>query len=444
LAINTTRLSQKIGKILGGLNETNDFLGTTLEARVNTIYAQYTTYGPENVTGIFDARNSDADSQNGWINYLKTLISDAIVTEVQLDRVLPSPSLTYAIPEWVRQMRIAGDSFQDCPATLAVSAVGVPTGTYTFVTSSKDGTGVGSDLCIPDVYLVTVTADNENGGTRWAETFGVVGKAAAPDPATYLYPTGSGVNTSVAAIDPAAGSTLTTDPSFENWTSNTPDDWTIASGVAGSTVFKVADDPRDGSDGFALRFVGNGTNVLKIRQVVTVSAATVYDVYFRVKKVTDPGTDWGVTVRLVDTSTGTAVSGSSVLSATAASVAANWTNIVTGTIVTPATMPLETAIEIVFSQYGAPTTAAANTAECYVDWVNIVEPTSLYAAGPNLSIWSGTTEGVNGDTWTYTVTLGAAVDTFMIRGMDRLLGLSSYTVRIPTAGSPTQLDSLIS
>jgi hypothetical protein len=445
MAINTTRLAQKIGKIIGGLNETNTGVGTTLPARVATIYAQYTTYGPEDVTGLFSARDAQQQAQSSWIDFYKSLISAAIVTEVELDRVLPASTIDYALPEWVRQMVIAGDSFQDAPPTLGtVTAVGSPTGTYTFLTTAFDGTGAASDLVVPDLYLLQVVTDNERGGTRWAETFSVVGKAAASDPAAWDYPIGSGVNTTIDAIDPAAGTTLTTDPSFDEWTTNTPDNWTIEAGVAGTSVFKVADDPRDGADGFALRFVGDGATVLKIRQAVTVEASTVYQIYYRVKKVTDPGTDWGVTVRLVDDDTGTAVTGTSVLSATAASVASAWTNVVTGTFATPATMPVNCSIEIVFSQYNAPTTAAAATAECYVDWVNIVAPTLLYTNGPSISIWSGTTEGVYGDSWTWSVTLGAAPSTFMVRGIDRLLNLSQFSVRLPTAGSPTQADSLIS
>ena len=445
MAINFTRLSQKAGKIFGALNEVNSFLGTTLAARVSTIYAQYTTYGPDDVTGLFDAQTSEISAQVGWTDYLKTLLAAEIITEVQLDRVLPAPTIDYAIPELVRQMTVAGQSYQDCPPTIGtVTAVGSPTGDYTFTVTGIDGTGVVTDLAIPDVLLIQVTADADHGGTAYGETLSVVGKAVVSDPAAYDYPTGSGVNTTIAATDPAAGVTLTTDPSFDDWTGDTPDNWTIASGTAGTSVFKVADDPRDGVTGFALRFVGDGTNVLKVRQAVTVEANAVYTIYYRLKKVTDPGTDWGVTVRLVNADTGTAVSGTSASSVTAASVAANWTNVVQATFATPTSLPANVAIEIVFSQFGSTTTAAANTAEAYVDWVNIAAPTELYQNGLQIIAWSGLAEGVLNDSWTQTTTLGAAVSTYMIRGFDRLLNLNQFSVRIPTAASPTQADSLIS
>lgn len=444
MAINTTRLAQKIGKILGGLNETNTFLGTTLAARVATIYAQYTTYGPGDVTGIFDAQTADQDVQSGWIGYFRSLISAAIVTEVQLDRLLPSPTLDYAVSEWVRQMTIAGDSFQNDPPTLTPADVGVPVGDHLLVATAIDGTNVASDLVVPDVYLVTLTLDSDNGGVKWAETFSVVGKAAVADPATFQYPTGSGVNTTVQSVDPAAGTTLTTDPSFADWAGNTPTNWTIESGVAGSTVFKVADDPRDGADGFALRLVGNGTDLLKIWQTVSVEPNTVYDIYFRVKKVADPGTDWAVRVRLVDSDTGTAVSNTTVTSPTAGSVASSWANVVRGSFATPAALPDNVSIEILFSGFASAATPAVSTAEAYVDWVNIQAVSYLYAEGPAALIYSGLVVGVAGDTRTLTATIATAPAASMIRGMDRLLSLANYPVRIPTAGSPTQSDALIS
>lgn len=443
MAINTTRLSQKIGKIIGGLNEVNTFRGTTLAARVNTIYAQYASASPTDVEGIFAARDSAEAAEGGFIGYLRSLISTAIISEVQLDRLLSSPTVENALVEWARQMVIAGDNFSVVTPTLTPADVGVPTGDHTFVWTAVDGTGQASDLVIPDVLLVKLENDDERNGTLWAEGFSIVGKAASPDATDFDYPTGSGVNTTVTAIDPAAGTTLTVDPSFDAWTGNVPDNWTIFSGTGGVNVFKVLDDPRDGADGFALRFLGDGTNVLKVRQVVSFQANTVYTVHARVKKAADPGADWTVSIRLVNTETGSTVLTSAASSASTA-LAANWSNIISATWVTPTNLPVETAVEIVFHASTGEDDAAVNGADGYVDWVNVVEPTELYTNGPRVTIWSGLVAGVYGDTRTLTATIPAAVSTYMIRGIDRLLNLSQYSVRLPTNGAGTQQNSLIS
>lgn len=454
MAIDFTSLFTKTGKILGALNETNTYR-TTLATRASTLVTQYVSDQPDTVVGVYAARDSAQQNENGWLGYLTTLLSDTIVAEVNADRPLVNKALSTALPELVRQMRVSSQALDDDPPTLANGDVGTPVGDYTVVTSSVDGTGVATDLAIPDVFLVVVEADKDTGATRWADSLRVTGKTVDPNALDYTYPTGTGVDTTVTVVDPAGSTGYVLDTSFDEWEgtgNNTPSQWAIFSGLAGTNIFRVADDPRDSTNGFAARLVGDGATGIKLRQEITVEPNTVLRAYFRVKKVADPGTDWAVSVRLTDGAGATLAGPNSVTnvatSATAASVAANWTNIVTGTFVTPAALPVTGVyFEIVFHQFGAIGTAAASGAECHVDFATLVDVTPLYAGGVAVTYFSGLVDGVVGDARTFTTTLPTAPSASIVQGLNRFLDLTAYLpLRIPTAsgGSVTQADSLIS
>jgi hypothetical protein len=449
MAINFTRLFTRLGKILGGLGEVNTYRGTTLDARVTTIGGLFASVNPELSDGLYTQKTGAKSGFTSWLSYLSTLASNVIVSEVDNDRPLATKTFAVALPELVRQMTAAAESINAAPCTLTPATV-TATGDVQYAVSGKDGTGFEQDLIVPDVYLLQTTADKDNGGTKWAETLSLAGKPADTAATDDTYPKGSGLVTSLTVTDPAGNTGLLSDTTFNNWTTNTPTSWILGAGtLAGTHVYQGADDPRDGATGKCLRLVADGSVLIKVRQKITVTASTVYAYNFRLKKVADPGTDWAVSVLLVDAS-GAAITGpnsfsNTATSATAASVASNWTNVVRGTFITPATLPTEVWVEIRFHQFGSVSTAAVNTAEVYVDHVYVKKAAQLYTGGPFLTAFSGITATVNKDSWTLTAALtSGAITDYIIRGLDRLLNLKGYGVRIPTSGSPTQLDALIS
>ena len=461
MAFDYTNWKARVGKILGGLNEVNTYRGTTLAGRVTDLLAEYPTsdeaLNPA-IEGVYTAQDSAETALNDWVSYLSALLFDTTVLQLKADRTIVDESLEGVIGELARRMGVDSQTFADCPSTVTNASVGSPTGDHQFVWARHEGlTGQISNFMVPDVYLMQLSADRSTGGTRWAETFSVVGKAADDLPTDSTYPSGTGINTTATAVDPITDFGLVTDGSFEEWdesNNNLPEQWTIATGTAGTTVFRVTNDPRDGTAGdFALRLLGTGAVLHKITQELTQAEANaVYNAHFRVYDAADPGTDWAVTLSLVD-STGTAIAGPNsysnvITSAGAGSLATSWANPVTGTFVLPAVLPLlGVFLEIRLHQSGALTTAAANGADAYIDMVSVQPATPLYAGGPALTIFSGITEGVKGDARTATVALSAGVvSTYVIRGLDRLLGLAALTARLPvnTAGGETIADAIIS
>jgi len=465
MTIAFTRLFTTLGLLAGALNEVNTYRGTTLTARANDLFDQYVTSSVYSalVDPVFTNREAAASAQDTYVGALGTAASAAILAEVVADRPLVNETLDAALAELVRQMTTAAESLNDCPGSVTVTDVGTPTGDHQFAFGVYDATsGKKTDFLVPDVYRLTLSADRSTGGTKWAETFSVVGKPADSLPTDASYPSGTGLDTSVTAVDPANDFGIASGGGFDSseWSGNTPSEWSLGTGVVAGThvLKKTSDDPRGtGASNCSLRLVGDGSVLVKLRQQVTVSPSTLYAVHFRIKKVADPGTDWGVSLRLVDGTSFAALAGPGsysnvVTSATAGSVASSWANPVKGLFVTPAVLPTDAEgdtsvyLEILFHQFSSLTTAPANTAEVYVDHISVQEVTPLYSGGPTLAVFSGITEGVVGDLRTGTVALDSgAPSAYLIRGIDRLVGLAARTARIPTVsgGSETQADALV-
>lgn len=457
MTISFTRLFTTQGLYAGALNEINTYRGTigTRAGTLNTQLVSSTVYNAL-YTDTFTTRDAAKDAENGYISSLSSAALAALLAEVETDRPGTGTDKAGAVKELRRQMLIGSQTLNDCPGTVTVASVGSPTGDHQFAFGLYEPkTGLKSDFFVPDVVLIRCTADRSQNGTAFAETFSLTGKSADSLPTDASYPSGSGIDTSVTAIDPATDSSIVSNGGFDDWTvTNVPDGWTLSAGTtAGTHVFqKASDDPRGTSaSNKSLRLVGDGSQIIKLRQTISLQPNTSYSLNFRAKKVADPGTDWGVTVRLVDAVAFTAVTGNSsyansASTVTAASVSADWLNVVNAQFMTPAVMPINgVAIEIAFTKFGDLTTAAVNTAEVYVDHVSLIETAPLYSGGPTLTCFSGVTAGVVGDTRTATVAITGTISTYLIREMDRLIGLAELDDRIPTVsgGGETQADSLV-
>lgn len=449
MAINTTRLATRLGHLLASLNEVNTYRGTTLIARVGTIEGDYTSVNPDLIGSLYQDRDSAITSMDSWIQSLSSRIEGVIVKEVLNDKLIPNPSLSNCLEEWIRQMKIAADTFQNSPCTIgSVTNVGSPTSATQWVTTAKDGTGVVQDLIVPDSYLLDIVADDQRGGTKYGETYSLVGKQADGVNTDYTYPTGYGLDTTKQILDPAVDK-IALNSDFNTWTvANTPDNWTIASGVAGTNVFRVADDCRDGADGFCLRLLSTASGTLKLRQDITTSLTpnTVYGVHFKVKPVANgSATSSAVTVnvRLVDGS-GTVIADDATTNNAKASsahsvvtVGSGWGNGYQTVFITPSTLPSTVYLEIT-------QISDAAGADDYIDHVSLTQLTPIYPGGPYLEGFSATVRAAQNDAWTWAVTLTTGVvSTVIVRGLDRFLDLKSLGMRLPTAGSPSQSDSLI-
>jgi len=428
MAIAFTDLFTALGTVCGALNAWNTARGADLTSRVSTLRTELIGIDDDLDDTLTSNQELAVSSGDTWVSYLSDIAGRLIVEAVLDDRPQTDQAFTACLTELVRQMGVASENLAVSLATIgSVTAVGSPTGTPTFVVSDLDPyTQARSNWTLPDVLLLTTGAS----GTA------VQGQTAASPATRPSWPSGAGVNTTLTTIN-AGTTSIGADPGFESWNAGppiSPVSWAILSGTAGTTVNQVTDTPVTGQGTYAMQLFGDGTT-LRVRQQVSVSANEVYFVHAFLKRTAHPANTGTLTVALRDSS-GNVLSGTSSISVATSAAATSWTAN-TAVIATPTNLPSDGLVYLEIRYNGGIGDSI------YVDQVSLNLLPALYPVGLRLAVVRGVTASVVGDAWTLTTTRAHPEDSF-IRSLDRLLSLRSYTARIPTSGSGTQADSLVS
>jgi hypothetical protein len=432
VAIAFTNLFTALGKLVGGLNEWNTGRGATLDTRASTLRTNLTAISSDLDITLESNRSAAEASGQGWVSYLSTTCWDTVRAAVLADRPQTDTSQTGVLTELCRQMRVSSENLATSLATIgSVTNVGSPTGTPTFVVSDVDGvTQARSDWTLPDVLLFTGVSES---------SVAVQGQSSTPASTYPDWPSGTGVNTTLSLID-ASVTSLASDPGFESWNAGppiSPSIWSIVVGTAGSTVVRVTDTPITSVGSYSMQLLGDGTTSatpLRVRQAVTLSASTVYFIHAFMKRTANPANTGTLTVGLRDSS-GNLLSGTTGISVLTSAISTSWTA-VTAVVATPAAIPSGGAyLEIRYNP--------GNGDSVYLDQVSINALPALYTGGLRVAIVKGATAVAPGDGWTLTTTR-ANPSLSLIRGLNRLMSLDSYSVRIPTSGAGTQGDALVS
>lgn len=430
IAFNT--LFTALGKLVGGLNEWNAARGATLTSRVSTLRTQFNNIGPDLADNLTTNANGNIASGQGWVGYLGQSCWDSVRQAVLNDRPQTDASNTGVLIELVRQMGVNAQSLAQAPATVgSVTAVGVPTGAPTFVVSDLDAlTQARSDWTLPDTLLFTGLGANSV----------TVQGLAVPPAVTYpTWPSGTGVNTTLTLTD-ASTTSIGSDPGFEQWLAGppiVPSQWTIFVGTGGTTVSRVTDAAITGVGSYALQLLGDGTTTgtpLRVRQAVSVQPSTAYYLFAYTKRTANPANTGTLTVALRDVN-GNLLAGTSAISLATSAIGTSWAP-QQAALVTPKAIPTGGAyLEIRYNP------GIGDTVE--LDQVALNPLPALASGGLRVAVVKGSPDVAPGDQWTLTTT--ATTPTLsLIRGLDRLMSLASYSARIPTGGAPSQLDALVS
>ncbi len=432
---------------------------TTLPADAVAVNNQYQGTGPSNpepdllssFLGAVDASRNGANSITGTMT---TIAAGTVERMVFRDNPQSSrTTISLNLVEMIRQMKVASQSVQVC-------TVGVSTGTVSGITnngngftvvSTKRGDGLVQENMFAETGLLTCTADSQSSSlSAGSEQFLFRGDEAQASPWHWEWPLGSGATQSLTSVNPVlsnAGGNKLVNGGFDTFTSNTPNNWTITVGSAGTEVFAEASIVYSGAK--ALKLVG-GTAVntaltqqfnLAAGTSATLAPDTVYDHMLMIKADVVPAA--GVlTVELIDNGgsvinddQGNANSYTITLSGITTSYAKK-----SGTFRTPRVMPSTVRLRYRLS------TAVSGGTNIYIDHTGFAASTALYAGGPQLTIFSGNVPWILGDTLSLTTTndrgTASSLATFQTL-FDRLFNMRSLGLLLPSSGSPTISDSLI-
>jgi hypothetical protein len=178
----------------------------------------------------------------------------------------------------------------------------------------------------------------------------------------------------------------------------------------------------------------------EIRQTVSLSALTAYTFSCLMKKSAGLVGAGTIRLALIDASNGTVLTDPQGNPCSASFTLSGFTTSYVRknlTTFTPRLMPATCAMQIKI------TTAIANAGEdVFVDWGALNAMSQLYApGGPYFSLYSGATAWAKDDL--LTVPVNNAYDGLLVHFADRILGLRTAGLVIPTDASPTVADSLI-
>lgn len=439
-----TGFFDRLGKIGGTMDMVYDHLAAAaIGGQVDEIFDKYLTSNSDVIETLYPALAAYRASPATFLQSLQSIANNTIIQMANDDTPLPSLDKNIALAVLIQQMNVAAESLNR-PAVAAGSATYDSTnaGDGAIVASVLNNDGAFQPYVFNENATLLCTSDVASGATQGSEAFSLVTPASV-DGLAWNWPTGSGVNSSLTSINPqldATGGNLLTNGAFDSFTANLPDDWTLSAGVAGTDfVAAGAGDSYDGID--ALEFIYNaGTGVPELRQAVTLSAATAYNLRFLMKKSAGLVGAGAIRIALVNSGgtvvndpQGNACSATFTLSGFTTSYVAK--SMVTWTPRIIPTGGLFVSIKI--------STALADVGESvFVDWGGLNAMTRLYTGGPLVSLWSGITPWEIGDRIVQPFTNDYAG--LFVALVDRVYGCRESGLVFPTDAAPTINDNLIS
>lgn len=469
---NTTgNLFNQLGKIGGALQSLNAFRGTgnlsasgynSIGTGIDNINAQYASW-PDIIAQLYANRDSYRTIHATYAQYLQTLAQQTTITRVNADTPLAQQTLVAALKVLIAQMKAASASVTRPTVSASVTA-GTNTGTGTPQASITDVSGVQMDYIFNENVSAVCTLDAQSGSaTAGQEQFTITGAAAESSTTMWDWPLGSGASITLNATDAlvdystggGSGPNVLQNGSFKTFSNaNAPDNWPIATGTAGTTVLQATGgNVYKGSSGMA--FAGNGSELTSIQMpfattpstilgqggsAYVVQPSTVYALNLYVKMSATPVA--GVLeVALVDGSgniVNDAAGTQNKITLSLPSISTSWVNLSTF-FRTPAVNPTTTPAYKLRIRLS---TALDNAKTVYFGHVALVPCGRIYAGGPQIALFSGATNFILGDS--FTVAVANNYGSKWAQVLDQFFGLKQLGLLIPSSGSPTLPDSMVS
>lgn len=238
-AVNEDGLFDVQAKAFAVLNTLFTAIGTTVPTSVESFISQFLLRSDASDLDVFRAMENLPAAMTSWQSQASTLSSQVrtnlqefLLELVAADADQPERTLTFALQYLIDQMLADGDYVTANTISLTLTAGLTNVGDVAVCYSELRGDGQVNQNVLAETIDVTISS-----------TTGPVLRLRSPlaqaNRLAHDWPMGSGVNTTLAATDPAAS--LLSNGDFEDVTiDDVPDDWIVHVGTPGTTV-KVTD-----------------------------------------------------------------------------------------------------------------------------------------------------------------------------------------------------------
>ena len=450
----------RIGRILH-VTYLLDQYEDTLPAAFDDIVAQYATTLQSVAGPVAVAQDSLVRTASNVMAFavgaegVQNAAWDTIVGMVLADQPSQSWTRTTAMAEVVRQAIAQSVTVEANVIGLTPTALTGSVGTGVLVTSTQRGDGLVQENSIEETLRVVCTQDSYTGNaTQGQEQFSLVGAPSVSGPFDYDYPTGSNAAVQVNAISSSSTAsttgTLLTNGDFEAWTTVSAipnlDNWTLTGGVWGTDIKQDGTNPYQ--DTYDVEWIAGtaatpilyqefnsttGSNV-----VPPALASLAFNVWLKRVGVVTAGV---LTIELVD-STGTVVNDAQgTPNTTTITLSGLTTSYVAHNVVfrLPANPPSVLRFRFHMS-------TALTGANVRMDSAPFAPLNAFYTGGPSFVVFSGAVPFVGNDGWSLAVTNNQGGATFAATfqsGWQRLFGMRELGLLLPSSGTPTISNTLI-
>ena len=451
-SVNLTNFATRLGKIFGYANDIKTRMSPLYGADLSSLLTQFDGTDYRSAVAPFtgmDAPITGFPARLGTSLYpmLQSAANNLILNTIRAEGQLYDGTLTTAY-KGLRDSMIAQSASFRSVGTSSIS---------TTITAGNLGNGTvlarayrpASTDFLQEMYAETITGTCVAPGNVLnfgAASFRLGGDANRAYTNTE-WPGGSGTAATITAT-PAAINSPTGEPgksiiangAFENWSTNTPAQWTITTGTAGTQVLRSSSPARGA---YALSIVGDGSTLTSLRQQlaysnstpVTIQPDTDYALICYAKK-TASGTTGVVKIGLRDSSS-TVLTGSSEITLDLSSVTTSYAVSSTTFSLAKSAIPTTVYLDI----YSSTAIGSGNT--LVIDELVLVPMVRAYAGGPSFVIYPGMTDWAENDTFSTAVTSTTSTNGKFMAGFARFVGLERQGIYLPVSTTPTLSDSLV-
>ena len=448
----TNGLFTRLGKLFQIAVQVKTFQGT-LATEIQDALNEFDAGDNDHAIAITNIKESAQRSCASVYGAVRATATKTLIEMVNDDDPLPAKTVDLAIDRLIRQMEDSSASINASAYAVPETADGANTGNGTILASSLPGSKTTANIRAESIVFKCIK-DAQTSGTAGREVFSETGEAPISNIADYNWPGGSGFSGRIVVTDPAVDASsqfnknLLTNSAFENFTTNTPNNWAIAVGSAGTQVTKNSTAAKVFQGANNLKITGDGGGTLtKLTQNLDTAGGTtgkllpdqVYFITF--KYYLDTGITAGAMKVSIKDSGGTVITANSLPAETSANLgaaAASQWNSSTAFFMTPKALSTNTPYTVNIEL----TTAITNTKNAYIDQVAVGKATQI-ANGPYVAIMRGATNFVRDDEFVMAVAKSSTGT--MQENFDKFFDMYSRGKQLPenSAGGETIADSLI-